>query len=241
MRTLDCFSGLGGGILASKILGHRIVCAIEKDTYCQDILVHHQNAGDIEPFPIWDDIATFNGKEWAGTIDLVQGGFPCQDISAAGNKIGITGQRSGLWKEMFRIVCEVRPRYVFVENVADLLVRGFPVVLADLSVAGFDAEWCLLSAAAVGAGHKRNRLWILAKSQNVPDAVDLRSWGLLGQKSIPKDFWNRQQKDEPDVACEYHGIPNRLDAYRGFGNAQVPLCAAMAFALLYQRLNAKSI
>jgi DNA (cytosine-5)-methyltransferase 1 len=239
MRTLDCFSGLGGGIIASKILGHRIVCAIETNQYCQDILVHHQNAGDLEPFPIWDDIATFNGKEWKGSIDLVQGGFPCQDISAAGNKIGISGQRSGLWKEMFRIICEVRPCYVFVENVADLLIRGVHVVLADLSAAGFDAEWSVLSASSVGAGHKRNRLWILAKSKIVPHTIDLRCRRLLGQKTIQRDFWNRQQTDEPDVACEYHGIPNRLDAYRGFGNAQVPLCAAMAFSLLYQRLNGK--
>ena len=241
MRTLDCFSGLGGGILASKILGHRTVCAIETNQYCQDILVHHQNAGDIEPFPIWDDIATFNGREWKGYIDLVQGGFPCQEVSACGNRIGITGRRSRLWKEMFRVVCEVRPQYVFVENVADLLRRGLSTVLADLSVAGYDAEWSVLSASAVGSRHRRNRLWILAKRNVIPDTIDLRSRRLVGQTSIQRDFWNRQQNDEPNVACEYHGFPNRLDAYRGFGNAQVPLCAAMAFTLLYQRLNSKML
>jgi site-specific DNA-cytosine methylase len=110
-------------------------------------------------------------------------------------------------------------------------------VLADLSVAGFDAEWGLLSAFAVGARHKRERLWILGKKNDNSDTIDLWSQRFLGQAEIQRDFWIRQQKDEPDVACQYHGIPNRLDALRGFGNAQVPLCAAMAFSILYQKLN----
>ncbi|GHT30593.1 hypothetical protein FACS1894214_0750 [Planctomycetales bacterium] len=237
MRTLDCFSGIGGGILASRILGHRICCAVETNPYCRNILVHHQNNGDLEPFPIWDNIESFNGRQWRGVIDLVQGGFPCQNISAAGNKEGITGKQSGLWKEMYRIVCEIRPQYVFVENVRDLLVRGLGTVLGDLSGAGFNAQWCVLSAAAIGAKHKRDRLWILAKRRNVSDSFNVWSRWLLGQTEIQKDFWNRQQKDEPDVACQCDGFPDRLDALRGFGNAQVPLCAAMAFTLLYERLN----
>lgn len=240
MRTLDCFSGIGGGILASHLLGHRILCAIEKDAYCRDILLHHQNAGHLEPFPIWDEIETFNGHFWNGFIDLVQGGFPCQDISPVGNRIGITGKRSGLWKEMYRIIVEVRPRYVFIENVRDLLVRGMETVLADLSAAGFDAEWCVLPASAIGAQHQRKRLWILGKTNTISDPVHLWSGRLLGETKIQRDFWHRQQSDEPEVACEYHGIPNRLDALRGFGNAQVPLCAAMAFTLLYQRINQKN-
>lgn len=240
MRTLDCFSGIGGGILASRLLGHRIVCAVEKDAYCRNILLHHQNTGHLEPFPIWDDIATFNGYFWNGFIDLVQGGFPCQDISACGIRAGITGARSGLWKEMYRIICEVQPRYVFIENVRDLLVRGMATVLADLSAAGFDAEWCVLPASAVGACHQRARLWILGKQNALSDPIHLRGRRLLGETEIQRDFWYRQQTDEPNVACEYHGIPNRLDALRGLGNAQVPLCAAMAFTILYQRINQKN-
>lgn len=154
-----------------------------------------------------------------------------------GNREGITGKQSSLWKEMYRIVCEVQPQYVFVENVRDLLVRGLGTVLGDLSGAGFNAQWCVLSADAVGAKHKRNRLWILAKRRNVPDSVNVWSRRLLGQTTIQRNFWNRQHKDEPDVACECDGFPDRLDALRGFGNAQVPLCAAMAFTLLYERLN----
>lgn len=236
MRTLDCFSGIGGGILASRILGHKILCAIETNPYCRRILVHHQNTGSIEPFPIWDNIESFDGRKWRGDIDLVQGGFPCQDISAAGNRIGISGKSSGLWKEMFRVVCEVQPPYVFVENVRDLLCRGLGVVLGDLSGAGFDAQWCVLSARAAGAGHQRDRLWLLAKNK-VSDTVDLRCRRLLGQKTLQRDFWNRQLENEPDAACQYNGLPDRLDAYRGFGNAQVPLCAALAFAVLYKRMN----
>lgn len=164
LRELALFAGAGGGILGGHMLGWRTICAVEWEPYPASVLVARQNDGIFAPFPIWDDVCTFDGKPWRGIVDVVSGGFPCQDISAAGGGEGITGARSGLWKEMARIVGEVRPRYVFVENSPMLTSRGLGTVLGDLAALGFDAEWGVLSAADVGAPHLRERIWILAYS-----------------------------------------------------------------------------
>ena len=165
MNELALFAGAGGGILGGG-LGWRTVCAVERDAYASQILAQRQNDGILEPFPIWSDITTFNGKPWAGIVDVVSGGFPCQDISAAGKGAGIEGARSGMWKEMARIISEVRPTYAFVENSPMLTTRGLGVVLADLSSLGFDAKWGVVSAANIGANHQRERIWIRAKQRN---------------------------------------------------------------------------
>jgi DNA (cytosine-5)-methyltransferase 1 len=115
----------------------------------------------LEPFPIWDDVRTFDGKPWRGIVDVVSGGFPCTDISAAGKGAGITGKQSGLWSEMARIVGEVRPRFVFVENSPLLVKRGLAVVLSDLAEMGYDARWGIVGADDAGFAHHRKRLWLL--------------------------------------------------------------------------------
>ena len=164
MNELHLFAGAGGGILGGMLLGHRCVCAVEIDQYARSVLIARQNDGSLPPFPIWDDVCTFDGTPWRGIVDVVCGGFPCQDISAAGKGAGITGERSGLWKEFARIIGEVRPSYVFVENSPMLTIRGLGTVLGDLAAMGFDAEYGVLSAADVGANHRRERIWILAHS-----------------------------------------------------------------------------
>ncbi|MCO6437255.1 MAG: DNA cytosine methyltransferase [Phycisphaerae bacterium] len=164
MNELHLFAGAGGGILAGQLLGHRCVCAVEYEPYAQAVLVARQNDGTFPPFPIWDDVRTFDGRPWCGVVDVVAGGFPCQDISAAGNGNGIDGERSGLWREMARIVSEVRPRYVFVENSPLLVGRGLAVVLGDLADMGYDAQWFRLSASDCGAPHQRDRCWLVAHS-----------------------------------------------------------------------------
>jgi len=161
VNELHLFAGAGGGILAGQLLGHRCVCAVEWEPYAQAVLVARQNDGTFPPFPIWDDVQTFDGKPWRGIVDVVSGGFPCQDISAAGKGTGIDGERSGMWREMARIIHEVRPRYVFVENSPMLTSRGLGTVLGDLAQMGFDAKWGVLGAANIGAPHKRDRIWIL--------------------------------------------------------------------------------
>jgi len=163
MNELALFAGAGGGILGGKLLGWQTVCAVEWEPYPASVLVARQNDGILPPFPIWDDVRTFDGKPWRGIVDVVSGGFPCQDISAAGHGAGISGSRSGLWSEMARIIGEVRPRYAFVENSPMLTSRGLGTVLGDLAAMGFDARWGVVSAADVGAPHLRERIWIVAK------------------------------------------------------------------------------
>ena len=163
MNELALFAGAGGGILGGKLLGWRTVCAVEWEPYPASVLCARQNDKVLETFPIWDDVQTFNGTRWRGIVDVVSGGFPCQDISAAGKGVGINGERSGMWGEMARIIHEVRPRYAFVENSPMLTSRGLGRVLGDLASMGFDARWGVLGAADVGANHQRDRIWIVAK------------------------------------------------------------------------------
>ena len=163
LRELHLFAGSGGGILGSELLGFHPVAACEIDPYCRKILLQRQIDGIFPPFPIWDDVRTFDGKPFQGKVDIVSGGFPCQDISQSKqNAKGIEGSRSGLWIEMARIVREVRPGFVFVENSPALSFRGLGKVLGDLAEMGFDAEGGVLGARHGGAPHKRDRIWILA-------------------------------------------------------------------------------
>jgi DNA (cytosine-5)-methyltransferase 1 len=164
VNELALFAGAGGGILGGHLLGWRTVCAVEWEAYPASVLVARQNDKILSPFPIWDDVQTFDGTRWRGIVDVVSGGFPCQDISAAGKGDGLDGERSGLWKEMARIIGEVRPKYAFIENSPMLTTRGLERVLADLAKMGFDAEWGVLSAADVGANHKRDRIWIVGRN-----------------------------------------------------------------------------
>jgi DNA (cytosine-5)-methyltransferase 1 len=141
LRELALFAGAGGGILGGVLLGWRTVCAVEISAYCARRLMQRQNEGHLPPFPVWDDVCTFDGRPWRGSVDVVSGGFPCQDISVANaNGDGIDGEKSGLWREFARIVREVRPRYVFVENSPNLTVRGLGRVLGDLAEVGADAR-----------------------------------------------------------------------------------------------------
>ena len=163
LNELALFAGAGGGILGGKLLGWRTVCAVEWEPYPASVLCARQNDGFLPPFPIWNDVQTFDGKPWRGIVDVVSGGFPCQDISSAGKGAGINGERSGMWREMARIICEVEPRFVFVENSPMLTSRGLGAVLGDLASMGFDAKWGVLGAADVGANHQRDRIWIVGK------------------------------------------------------------------------------
>lgn len=167
MNELALFAGAGGGVLASYLLGWRTVCAVERDAYAAQVLAQRQNDGILEAFPIWSDITTFDGKPWQGIVDVISGGFPCQDISSAGKGAGIEGERSGLWSEMARIIGEVRPRYVFVENSPMLVSRGLTRVISDLAQMGYDAQWARFSASNFGAPHIRDRIWIVAHSQSI--------------------------------------------------------------------------
>jgi len=163
-RVLDLFSGIGGFSLGLERAGMRTAAFCEIDAYCRKVLAKHWPDA-----PIHDDIRQLDGSQYAGTIDVVCGGFPCQDLSIAGYRKGIEGKRSGLWSELHRIIQQVRPRYAIVENVTNLLAgeRGtwFGRVLGDLAEIGYDAEWHCVSASAIGAPHHRDRVWVITYPQ----------------------------------------------------------------------------
>ena len=171
---IELFAGAGmlGVAVELAFPGARPVCYVEREAYAAAALVARMEEKALAPAPVWSDVASFDGRPWRGVVDYVSGGFPCQDISGAGRGEGIRrGNRSGLWFEFARIIGEVGPRFVFVENVAILALRGLDVVLGTLADLGFDAEWLTLPAAAVGASHERDRLFLLAHARGagLPD------------------------------------------------------------------------
>jgi len=189
-------------------------------------------------------------QEW-----LITGGFPCQDISYAGAGAGLAGERSGLWYEFHRLIGELRPRYVIVENVSALLTRGIDAVLGSLAALGYDAEWECIRASDVGAPHRRERVWIVAYPQEQPVRSRLcedepggkrgRRPGYSGGEvtdagcELPEgptyrpEVWSEQPGRhwavEPDVGRLAHGVPHRVDRLRGLGNAIVPQIAELIF------------
>ena len=174
MRELSLFSGAGGGLLASKyLLGWETVGYVEINEYCQKVIAQRIKDGWLDEAPIFGDIRAFNRDGYAdsyqGLVDVVSGGFPCQDISCAGKGAGIEGSRSGLWSEMASVIRAVQPRYVFVENSPMLTSRGGTRVIGDLAEMGFDCRWGIISAADVGAPHLRKRIWIVANTHKQHD------------------------------------------------------------------------
>lgn len=161
MRHLSLFSGIGGFSLALAESGIHTAAFCEKDPYARRVL-----AMRFPGRPIYDDVRTINAtrlhNDWIGPIDIITGGFPCQDISVAGRGAGLSGERSGLWFEFARIIGEVRPSWAIIENVSALRARGLDQVLGSLAALGYDAEWHCIPAAAVGAPHRRDRIWIVA-------------------------------------------------------------------------------
>ena len=256
MNELALFAGAGGGILGGHLLGWRTVCAVEWEPYPASVLCARQNDGFLPPFPIWDDIQTFDGRPWRGIVDVVSGGFPCQDISAAGKGAGIEGERSGMWREMARIIYEVRPRFVFVENSPMLTSRGLGQVLGDLAQMGFNAKWGVLGAADVGAPHQRDRIWIVANSKcaglerredsRKEEVARVRSCGSLDNTScgrhIPQEKQIRTRWDstqhtswweiEPNLGRVADGVAARVDRLKAIGNGQVSEVARRAWEVL---------
>ncbi len=205
VNELHLFAGAGGGILGGMLLGHTCVCAVEIEPYCRKVLLQRQRDGILPKFPIWDDVRTFDGKPWRGKIDIICGGFPCQDISCAGKGAGIDGERSGLWSEFARIISEVRPRYAFVENSPMLAVRGLGRVLGDLSEIGYDAEWFVMGADDVGAPQIRKRMWILAYARHKCGGHSFRQRiGGTCERELEKTEWQSETVEvaRPSAAPE---------------------------------------
>src|SRR6185312_1598473 len=168
LKVLDLFSGIGGFSLGlERTGGFETVAFCEIDPFCRRVLAKHWPG-----IPIYDDIRELTAARLRddGIVpDVLCGGFPCQDISCAGSRRGIDGERSGLWSEYARLIGEIRPRYVIVENSDDLVIRGLGRVLGDLASLGYDAEWHCIPAAAVGADHWRDRTWIVSYPNGAGD------------------------------------------------------------------------
>lgn len=168
LRTMHLFAGVGGGILADLILGHRPVVAVEWDNFCCNVLRERVADGWFDGMHVWEgDVQLFDPSEYKGRVDCIHAGFPCQDISVAGNQKGVeSGTRSGLYREVLRIADVLQPPYIFLENVAGIVSGDnggmLRTVVGDLAARGYDAVWTCLSASQVGANHKRDRWWLLA-------------------------------------------------------------------------------
>lgn len=163
-NTMHLFAGAGGGLLADLILGHRPVVAVEWEPYACQVLRERAAEGWFPGLYVYEgDVRLFDPSEYAGSVDCIHAGFPCQDISLAGKQAGVEdGTRSGLYREVLRIAGVVRPRFLFLENVSAILSNGLGTVLADLAALGYDARWTCLRASEVGANHQRDRWWLLA-------------------------------------------------------------------------------
>lgn len=233
------FSGIGGLDLGLERAGMRCIWQCEVNPFARKVLQKHWPG-----IPCYEDVRSINGSD--GSVkrpDLICGGFPCQDISYAGVGAGLDGARSGLWFEYARLIREIRPRFVLVENVAALLVRGLDRVLGSLASLGYDAEWSMLSACCLGAPHTRERMFVIAYR----DEVGRRSLGLRNERqhglhsglnaweTSPRGKWGDVERWAREAmetgngivpATERRGmvdgIPDRLERTGGCGNAVVP-------------------
>lgn len=214
---LDLFSGIGGFSLGAEATkGFETVAFCEIDPFCRQVLKKHW-----PNVPIFEDITKLGEGELngLGNIDVICGGFPCQDISCAGKGAGIHAARSGLWWEMLRIIRLVRPRYVLVENVAALLNRGLDEVLGSLAESGYDAEWQMLCANQFGAMHKRERFFMVAYPKSQRLATNAVFKRVFNQNSHEREFWGYIDAVYNDrFKCSFPKIPDHFRGHDGISN-----------------------
>lgn len=228
MRVGALFAGLGGFERGFQQSGqpYEIAWQVEIDEWCRRLLA--KRFPDAERFPDVRD----SGKRNLSPVDVIVGGFPCQDLSTAGLGAGLSGARSGLWFEMLRIIHEMQPKYVVIENVRALVNRGLPVVVAGLVDAGYRVDWCILSAADVGAPHRRERVWIVASRRDVPQRF-APQLTLADAQRFRADVWPRGgdpelwERDVPRAHPTAVKVADRPKRLKGLGNAIVPQIAEL--------------
>jgi DNA (cytosine-5)-methyltransferase 1 len=228
LKVLDLFSGIGGFSLGlERTGGFETVAFCEIEEFPRKVLKKHW-----PEVPCYDDVRRLSALRLAndgiGTIDVICGGFPCQDISLAGGGAGLAGERSGLWREYERLVGEIRPQFVVVENVAALLARGLGDVLGGLAALGYDAEWHCIPASYVGARQLRDRIWIVAYPQRN---------SVQGRENFTAAWCSKTRAEQlaglvqpcawPTVSGARdrgtgHGVPNGTHRNKSIGNAVAP-------------------
>ena len=255
MRELSLFTGAGGGVLATKhLLNWKTIGYVEKDEYCQAIIWARIADGLFDESPIFGSIEAFISdgfaEAYSGMVDVVSGGFPCQDISVANPKgEGIDGERSGLWREMSEVIRIIRPEFAFVENSPALAFRGLGRVLGDLASLGYDARWGVFSACSVGAPHMRARLFILAHAYGFGRellAKESKNKPKMLRGKIPEEtylpvrphIWDNAKLSTLGVV---NGLSTNLDGIRAAGNAQVPVVAATAWKILSEDFDFQKV
>ena len=211
MKVLDLFSGIGGFALGLEAAGFETAAFCEIDPYAQKVLKKNWPG-----VPIYDDVRRITADRLVSDgvgVDVITGGFPCQDISTAGRQAGIDGERSGLWSECSRLLGDIRPRYAIFENVTNLLTGDggdwFKRVLWDISSVGYDAEWHCIPASAIGAHHHRDRIWIVAYPNSDSQSGVALNAGEIHPPSLftyPSSGGVRQ-KQEPRAECEGATLP----------------------------------
>jgi DNA (cytosine-5)-methyltransferase 1 len=221
VNELALFAGAGGGLLASRLLGWTTVCAVELDRYRRNVLLARQEDG-LLPFPIWDDIKTFDGLEWRGRIDVVSGGFPCQAYSSAARG---RNTADDLWPEMRRIVAETAPRYVFAENTAR---RAIDRAADELDAMGYETRCIALSAADLGADHVRTRYWLRAHAHGDSELFRPVDAEVARVPRFRAGIW----ATEPGGSRVADGLAARMERLSATGDGQVPVVAATAWELM---------
>jgi DNA (cytosine-5)-methyltransferase 1 len=227
LKLIDTFSGIGGFSYAAEKLvgGFETVAFVECEPYCQKVLKKHW-----PEVPIYDDIKTYNPEPYSA--DVICGGFPCQSISNLGHHEGITEtSKSGLFYELMRVIRLVRPSYVILENVAAILNNGLGIVLGELAEARFNCEWACIPASALGACHKRERIWIIAypMRERSQRATNKRVQGKGIWTATPRRLcpnW-RQYESQPVLRRGNDGLSNRVHRLKALGNSIVPQVAAI--------------
>lgn len=260
INELALFAGGGGGILGAHLLGWRTRCAVEIVASARRILLARQRDGYLEKFPIWDDVTTFDGNQWRGKIDVVTGGFPCQDISSQGQRAGIDGERSGLVFEMLRIIDEVRPKVVIAENSPVLSSRGLSSILPCLASIGYVGAYGVFGAWEQGAPHNRDRMFIIAADVSQDFAELFRLSKCLESSNTTKDNTKEiQRMDAPksgrlgrfgklllsggpnrkrpwwpldEFGRMDDGLADRMDRLAAIGNGQVPAVVKLVWQVL---------
>lgn len=238
LNGLDLFSGIGGLTLALAPWV-RPVAYCENDRYAQAVLFSRMSSGALPIAPIWDDIQTLRADELPRRLDIIYGGFPCQDISIAGTGAGLEGKRSGLFFEVIRLCRDLRPRFVFLENVPAITLRGLDRVLLEFASVGFDCRWTIVSAGELGAPHLRERWWLYAHADGtelqVPGDIENEKGQHRGSPRdsaialVQRDLWDQSASE----LCRVDdGLSPKTHRLRALGNAVVPLQAREAFMRL---------
>lgn len=236
MNGLDLFSGYGGITLALKDYVRPITyCEIEQ--YAQGILLSNFDKGILPFAPIWDNVTTLDGCQFKGLVDIIYGGFPCQDISSAGKGAGLEGKRSGLFYEILRLCKEASPQFVFLENVSNIRTKGSVEISEALASIGYDCRFGCISASEVGAIHQRER-WFLLATNTERIGTQIQTDGRLSTVSLPgsqsengKTFERIWPTESP--VCGTDDVPaNRSHRIKALGNGVVPLQVKTAFEVL---------